>query len=57
MKEKLHQLADIGISWAGALATITLTQISLVVSIAVGAVTCGFTIHRWIYWHRTKKDE
>ena len=56
MKEKLHQLADIGISWAGALATITLTQISLVVSIAVGAVTCGFTIHRWIYWHRTKKD-
>lgn len=58
MKDRLHHLFDIVASWAGMVATITLTQISLVVSIAVGLVTCGFTVHRWIYWHHHKdKDD
>ena len=60
MKDRLHQLADLVLSWTGAFATITLTQISLTVSIIVGVVTAAFTIDRWIYWrrnrHNTPKD-
>lgn len=52
MSERLRHSLDVMGSWTGALATVTLTQINQVIALLVGVVTIGFTVHRWIYWHR-----
>ena len=57
MSDKLKQTIDVAGSWTGAIATITLGQINTAISICVGVATLGYTLHRWCYWHRTKKDK
>ena len=57
MKDRLHHAFDIVLSWGGVLATVSLAQISLMVSIAAGTATFLFTVHRWIHWHNHKDKQ
>ncbi len=57
MSDRARQTCDLVASWAGSLATVTLTQVSTIAAALAGFATFGFTVHRWIYWHRQHRDD
>ena len=56
MHSRAHQACDIGVSWFGFLGTVTLIDVSHAAAALAGIATFGFTVHRWIHWHRKHRD-